>query len=405
MAVGLPRGSSRALCVSAGLCVKVFAFFALPDSFGTRYLLKREGTVLGRILRGCASVRLFLEKLGDCFARIASDNQPLLCRTRFTLLPLPLEFLCHVRLISQIFLAGEKLVPRPGVGPGWSYPRECKSRLSTSSSTGARIVALNVGAVDPFKDSPAPTFSGPFSAAPLPSSWCVLLPASTRLYRRAQQADHSFQNLAVCFGKVRWVLDKTVRHPRKRQTLKSARDWNFVRNVAKVFFVSRLVDFCFCRAILFACCIWRTGLAGGHVWGEYNSGFAHSLSEKANGLRKHLAHCYAVILESLFQFSGCSMLEVQVADNWRISLHENFMEAFLEFCRVFPKTYQFPVLGRGFTLFIYQVKKLQARDQRTVLRNSFILFTIQKLRVASSNGKRGSSPPDRYPYPIAVPGT
>src|SRR6267378_4953200 len=134
----------------------------------------------GRISAGSKLVALF-QQFCERGLRITFDNQAFLFRPSFTLTAFRIRFFWHLSLISHKFLLGKKLVPRPGVGPGWSYPRECKSRLSTSSSTGAHV-ALNVGAVDPFKDSPVPTFSGPSSSALWPSSWSSPFSTSTRLY-------------------------------------------------------------------------------------------------------------------------------------------------------------------------------------------------------------------------------
>src|ERR1700729_1201538 len=97
------------------------------------------------------------------------------------------------------------LVPQPGIGPGrpnWS--RECKSRLSANSSTGARKLQ-DVGTHGTFEGFGVPTFFGLSSAAPIPSSWFSLLSTSARLNRFSQHANHCFQNLAVCFGQVHAV--------------------------------------------------------------------------------------------------------------------------------------------------------------------------------------------------------
>lgn len=99
---------------------------------------------------------LFLEKLGEGRFGMLRNYQTFLFRPPFTLTCFFILFR-HSVLVSQS-------VPRPGVGPGWSYPRECKSRLSTSSSTGAKSV-LDAGAVMPLKESAAPAFSEPSSAA------------------------------------------------------------------------------------------------------------------------------------------------------------------------------------------------------------------------------------------------
>ena len=92
-----------------------------------------------RLLAGSESGALFQE-FRERVLRIAFDNQAFLFRPSFTLSALTLGFFGHLSLISHKFLAGEILVPRPGVGPGWSFgPRECKSRLFSSFSTGAHV--------------------------------------------------------------------------------------------------------------------------------------------------------------------------------------------------------------------------------------------------------------------------
>jgi len=122
----------------------------------------------GRTLSGDKLVALF-QKFCERGLRVAFDDKAFLFRPPFTFtrcFPFPRHFV----LLSQMFSAGEKLVPRLGVGPRWLIkPRECKSRLSTSSSTGASSVK-DVGAVMPLKESPAPTFFRPSSATLNPSS-------------------------------------------------------------------------------------------------------------------------------------------------------------------------------------------------------------------------------------------
>lgn len=83
------------------------------------------------------------------------------------------SFLDHHGIIPLRDSVGEqKDVPQPGIGPGRpEWARDCKSRLSASSSTGAQSKP-NVGTVAPAKSYAVPTFSGPFSAALNPSSEC-----------------------------------------------------------------------------------------------------------------------------------------------------------------------------------------------------------------------------------------
>jgi hypothetical protein len=78
------------------------------------------------------ALRLALEERGDCFERIAFNDQPFLLRAGFTLSPLRLWLLCHLVLSSHC----TELVPEPGIGPGRLVrARGCKPRLSASSST------------------------------------------------------------------------------------------------------------------------------------------------------------------------------------------------------------------------------------------------------------------------------
>src|SRR5260370_42530879 len=78
------------------------------------------------------SARFLAEEFGDCFLRIAFNYQSLLLRTRFTLSALRLWFFGHLALLSHC----THLVPEPGIGPGRpEWARDCKSRLSASSST------------------------------------------------------------------------------------------------------------------------------------------------------------------------------------------------------------------------------------------------------------------------------
>src|SRR5260370_17737817 len=87
--------------------------------------------------RGPSESRLvaLFQELRERGLRVAFDNQAFLFRPPF-ILSCNFSFLRHFVLLSQMFLAGEKLVPRLGVGPRWLIkPSECKSRLSTISST------------------------------------------------------------------------------------------------------------------------------------------------------------------------------------------------------------------------------------------------------------------------------
>ncbi len=96
------------------------------------------------------------------------DDKAFLGWSGFTLTFFGGFFVRH-EIVSIGPLIGE--VPQPGIGPGrHEWARDCKSRLSASSSTGAQAV-LNVGAGMPVKTSPVPTWFGPLSAALNPSSY------------------------------------------------------------------------------------------------------------------------------------------------------------------------------------------------------------------------------------------
>lgn len=89
------------------------------------------------------SARFLAEEFGDCFGRIAFNDQSFLLRSRFTLSGFRFFLLGHLLILSHCI----HLVPQPGVGPGRPKSRECKSHLSANSSTGG------------------PQAIGPFSAA------------------------------------------------------------------------------------------------------------------------------------------------------------------------------------------------------------------------------------------------
>lgn len=114
----------------------------------------------GLLLRG-----FLAEKGVDCLLRVG-DLQPFLLRPRLTLLGLRLRFLGHFALLSHCQFQLVK-VPQPGLEPGRPIrTRECKSRLSANSSTGAHISKLDVRAGSPSTSSPALTwFFRPSSAA------------------------------------------------------------------------------------------------------------------------------------------------------------------------------------------------------------------------------------------------
>jgi hypothetical protein len=121
--------------------------------------------------------RLFIEQFGDCGFGIAFDDEPFFDWAALAFQLLWVSFYCHVAVqLSTRFPAVASKVPQPGIGPGRpEWARDCKSRLSASSSTGAHNEALNAGTVMPVTDSPVLALFGPFSAALTPSSLSVLL--------------------------------------------------------------------------------------------------------------------------------------------------------------------------------------------------------------------------------------
>lgn len=111
------------------------------------------------------------------------NDQPFLFRSALPLLRFGLTFVCHTVVSSHRFLNG--VMPQPGIGPGRrGWARDCKSRLSASSSTGAQR-ALNVGAGNPSKCA-APTCSGPNGAALNPSSFHASYSVETKPTLRRQ---------------------------------------------------------------------------------------------------------------------------------------------------------------------------------------------------------------------------
>src|SRR5438552_11318228 len=206
-------------------------------------------------IRGITRRRLgaLFQQFREGGLRVAFDNQAFLFRPTLTLSALRVGFLRHVRLLSQKIPTGEKLVPQPGVGPGrpeWSHG--CKPCASTISATGARNT-LDAGTVTPLKVSPVPTFFGPSNAALQPFSRCSSLCIRTRLNGGAQHANHRFEDLAVSFREVRWVLDKAIWYAWQRQALKS--DWNFGPRFAGHIFMGQVRSgLWFWPSILSRCC-------------------------------------------------------------------------------------------------------------------------------------------------------
>jgi hypothetical protein len=161
-----------------------------------------------------ALLRLLFKEFVQSSLRVLCDFQSLFVRSSFTLSVRWFSFLRHFVLISQEIPGGENLVPQPGFGPGRpEWPHGCKPCAYTSSATGARK-SQDVGTQGTFAGFGVPTFFGLSSATLGPSSKCSPLPTSTRLNRGSQHANHSFQDLALRFCEIRWVLDKAVRHSR-----------------------------------------------------------------------------------------------------------------------------------------------------------------------------------------------
>src|SRR5260370_15626072 len=313
--------------------------------------------------RGPSESRLvaLFQELRERGLRVAFDNQAFLFRPPF-ILSCNFSFLRHFVLLSQMFLAGEKLVPRLGVGPRWLIkPRECKSRLSSSSSTGAKSV-MDVGAVMPLKESPAPTSFRPSSAALNLSSYCSSLCTRTCLNGGAQHANHRFKDLAVIFREVRWVLDKAIWYAWQRQALKSG--WNFGPRFAGHIFMGQVRSgLWFWPSILSRCRTQCSRFSSRDVRRECYSRFGERLNEEAERFCEPLATGDAIILERFFQFRCCPLFQVQFPNNWYIRLRQMLKQALLELLTIFPEFYKLTELCRSFAVFIYQTKKPQTRNQ------------------------------------------
>src|SRR5262249_50680298 len=110
------------------------------------------------------SLGFLLQQLGESLSRIAGNLQTFLFGAAFRTFALRfggfLHFVLHFRdrfPISQVLRSGIE-PERP-----WARTRECKSRLSTSSSIGAQ--SQDVAAEGPSKSSSAATRFGPSRAA------------------------------------------------------------------------------------------------------------------------------------------------------------------------------------------------------------------------------------------------
>src|SRR5580704_10378293 len=139
---------------------------------GSKYLLKHRLTSRVSNRASGLSRRLFEELIyGD--QRVAFNDQSLLLGARFTLSALRRFLLRHFELVSHWFVSAVKCVPQSGIEPERrEWARDCKSRLSASSSTGGYKKELNAGAAMPLKTSPVPAwFFRPSSAALLPLPW------------------------------------------------------------------------------------------------------------------------------------------------------------------------------------------------------------------------------------------
>src|SRR5580704_14855397 len=142
---------------------------------GSKYLLKHRLTSRASNRASGLSRRLFQELIYGG-QRVAFNDQPLLLGSGFTLSALRYFLLWHLVLLSHPFLSAVlEVMPQPGMEPGRpkNRSRECKSRLSANSSTGARCKkALNAETVTPVKTSTVSAwFFRPFSAALLPLPW------------------------------------------------------------------------------------------------------------------------------------------------------------------------------------------------------------------------------------------
>lgn len=149
-------------------------------------------------------LRFLLEEGGDSFLWVASNDKPLVVRAPFPLLTFPLGFLRH----SGYYYPSSFCLPVVGAPAGdrtrkcREAARECKSRLSASSSTGARERTPDVGTERPLYHA-VPALCGPSSATLNPSSFTtLLLPVQTH----SRTNTSAPRNDALFFLWSRWLI-------------------------------------------------------------------------------------------------------------------------------------------------------------------------------------------------------
>jgi hypothetical protein len=179
---------------------------------GSRYLLKPTPKIRWYAVRYGVDgellllLRGLLKKLVNGISGIASDDKPLLARSGLLLLGyLRFRFLGHCVLLlrSRRLSAVVVVVPPPGIGPGRPFrSRECKSRLSASSSTGGQVTP-DVGTGGPSQRA-VPTWFGSSSATPHLFS-CVSLLSSARLDISPKHLNGRFEQTAMSFGEFRRI--------------------------------------------------------------------------------------------------------------------------------------------------------------------------------------------------------
>ena len=320
----------------------------MPYSNGNRLAL------LGNGLR--------LEERVDCLLRIVNDETFFFGST--------LAFWClglrHKVVLSSRFTFGESMVPQPGIGPGrpeWS--RECKSRLSAISSTGASTV-LEAEAGKPSKHSPASALSGPSSATPKPSSCCLLLSNLARDID-LEKCHRSFQEGALRFGQVNRILYESIRHSRDRHSAKAFRHdillgrwWCERIGRALRSFNARLI----CISLVCARSFWARLC---NVVGQGSPAFCVRLNEEPNGLCQHLTLRHPLILERSFKLGKGSLLKIHLLDHRMVFGVENLQQLFLKRFWGLRCQNQFSILRRCLAKTICQSEIAKARHQGTVI--------------------------------------
>ena len=128
----------------------------------------------------------------------------------------------HLVLLSRRFSVGVEM-PQPGIEPGsHEWARDCKSRLSANSSTGARRLSAETGGV--WKPQSVSALVGPLRTTLNPSSCDVLLSSAPTFGECAKHLNDRIEQVAMCFGKIQWKLDKGLRKPWHWHSLKSLGD-------------------------------------------------------------------------------------------------------------------------------------------------------------------------------------